>query len=395
MWPGIANIAGGVTLDLSDLSTVQVSKDKSTVSVAPGARWGDVFAVLDAHSLAALGGRVSTVGVGGLTLGGGISAFSPRYGFTCDTVKNFEVVLASGAIVQANAKQNRDLFYALRGASNNFGVVTRIDLEAFPQGPFWGGGTNHDIATTPQQLKAAADLASASPYDEFASLVQTYTYIAGLGSFVSNTMHYTKTASDQEVPAFFKPFTDIPNTGSTLRVGNLSSFGAEGAAGSPHGYRASLAEITVGDSLEVLTAAVDAWNKSIASLQSVSGLMYQLLLEPIPEGAYKRAAPGTNSLGLEGARGGLTVVGVAVGWTDAVDDALVEQTSKQVVADIEHEAKRLGQYNKFVYLNYASPWQKVIESYGAESVAKLKKVSKRYDPKGVFQKRVPGGFKLP
>lgn len=235
MWAGAANIASpGVTIDLQGLSTTKVSQDKSIASVGPGSRWGQVYREVEKVRRVVAGGRVGTVGVGGLTLGGGISSWSPRYGWTADTVKNFEIVLADGKVVNANERENSDLLYALRGGSNNFGVVTRIDFNAYEQGDIWGGNVNYKIDTLPQQLKAMSDLASAANYDKFSSLVQGIGYSDQDGYSISNTLHYTKA---EAYPAFFKPFTDILSTSNSLRFGNLSNFADEGAAGNPTGFR--------------------------------------------------------------------------------------------------------------------------------------------------------------
>jgi len=230
---GTANIDSGVTLDLSDLDNISLSHDKSVISAGPGALWADVYAVLEPQNLIVAGGRVSTVGVGGLSIGGGISFFSPRYGFTCDTIVNFEVVLANGAIVNTNTQHNSDLLHALRGGSNNFGVVTRVDLKTYEQGPFWGGNVLYGLDTAPQQLKAISELASASQFDEYASLISAFALTAS-GGAVSNTLQYTKNV---ENPVTLKPFVDIPHFSSSLRIANASSFASEGNDGSPPGHR--------------------------------------------------------------------------------------------------------------------------------------------------------------
>lgn len=102
-------------------------------SVEPGAVWKDVyFSLLHNGNVTVTGGRDGGVGVGGFLLGGGNSYHTTRNGFGCDTVINYEVVLANGSIVDANANKNADLWRALKGGGMNFGIVTRFDMEAMP-----------------------------------------------------------------------------------------------------------------------------------------------------------------------------------------------------------------------------------------------------------------------
>ncbi|KAJ2967545.1 hypothetical protein NUW58_g10423 [Xylaria curta] len=155
-----------------------------------------------------------------------------------------------------------------------------------------------------------------------------------------------------------------------------------------------LATTSIGSSLPVLTAAFNAWNNSIVAFDESVGVISQLLVEPIPRIAYRAAPSGTNVLGLNDEEGGMVVLGLAVGWLDEADDALVTRVAQKIIAEIDAEAKELGEFFEFKYLNYAMEWQDVIGGYGAESLAKLQKVSRRFDPQAVFQRNVPGGFKV-
>jgi FAD/FMN-containing dehydrogenase len=231
---GAANIDGGVTIDLSRLNAIKVSEDRKTVSVGPGAKWGQVYDKLDGLGLSVAGGRASTVGVGGLTTGGGISYFSPRYGWTCDNVSNFQVVLADGSVVDANEEQNADLHIALRGGINNFGVVTRFDFIAFEQGQLWGGSLFHTLDTIDENLKAFDDFASAEDYDEYASLITSFGFAAGRGAGVVNSVEYTKPLENLPV---FEPFLQIPNVMSTMRLAGMADISKEQGAFSPYGLR--------------------------------------------------------------------------------------------------------------------------------------------------------------
>ena len=250
---GWANIDGGVTLDLSALNATTVSKDSSTVFVGPGAGWSDISKKLDSLNLAVAGGRVSDVGVGGLSLGGnelasqtqlltsaneslgGMSFFSPRRGWACDGVVNFEIVTANGRILNANAKENSDLWTALRGGSNNFGVVTRLDLTTFNQGKLWGGGIFYPISTAAEQIAAFYGLITATPYDEFASITQIFGFSPSTGAGTLNFAVYTKPI---ENPPTYQPFTKIrPQLFNTFRTSNLTDFTDEQAALSLTGLR--------------------------------------------------------------------------------------------------------------------------------------------------------------
>lgn len=232
---GAANIGStGVTIDLRGLNSIELSADKKTVSVGPGAKWGQVYEKLDELNLCVAGGRAAPVGVGGLSTGGGISYFSPRYGWTCDTVVNYQVVLADGSIVNANESENPELLQALRGGSNNFGIVTRVDLRTFEQGKLWGGVLYHAVDTIDTQLKAFEAFNSADKYDEYASLITSFGYAAGRGSGIVNNLEYTKPV---ERPPVFEDFMKIPAVMNTMRISNMSDISKEQGSFSTNGLR--------------------------------------------------------------------------------------------------------------------------------------------------------------
>lgn len=110
------------------LNATSYDTDTKLASVEPGAKWRDVYDALTPHGVTTTGGRADLVGVGGFITGGGYSFYHGARGFACDNVQNFEVVLADGQIVNANANENADLWKALKGSSGNLGFVTRFDL---------------------------------------------------------------------------------------------------------------------------------------------------------------------------------------------------------------------------------------------------------------------------
>lgn len=391
---GAANIASGVTLDLAHLDAITVSSDQSTVSVGPAATWGEVYSTLDPLNLTVAGGRSGGVGAGGLALGGGISFHSPRVGFTADTVTNFQVVLADGRVV--DSKDDPDLDWSLRGGSNNFGVVTRVDLAPISQGKLWGGNVYSLFDdTVDAQLKAFVGISDAATYDEYASLIMTLAYDGSTGMrLVANAIEYTKPEPN---PPVFQPLMDIPSIASTMRIDSMASISAELAQSSPDGRRVFYMTVTHGNTLPMLEAVRDAWTASVDAVKGVGGITWSLSLEPLPPAIYERHAH-DNAMGLTG-RGGkaLVVTLLTALWSDAADDAAIEAAGEALFEDIMGAAQGLGEYDPYLYLNYANTagWQgSPIASYGWGSAARLRQTSAKVDPSGVFQKKVPGGFKL-
>jgi len=137
--PGLGVCDDGLVVDLSRLRGIRVDPKDKTVRVEGGCLWGDVDHATHGFGLAVPSGFVSTTGVGGLTLGGGIGYLSRKYGLTIDTLLSVDVVLADGRLVTASAKENSDLFWAVRGGGGNFGVVTSFLFQAGPVDTVYGG----------------------------------------------------------------------------------------------------------------------------------------------------------------------------------------------------------------------------------------------------------------
>ncbi|KAI9767078.1 MAG: hypothetical protein M1839_004635 [Geoglossum umbratile] len=136
---GSSSTEGGIVIDLSLLRAVTVDPAAKTISVQGGALWADVDTAAAAHGLAAVGGTVNHTGVGGLTLGGGWGWLTPRYGMVIDNLLSATVVLADGSVAKASETENSDLFWAIRGAGQNFGVVVEFVFRAYEQGAVWAG----------------------------------------------------------------------------------------------------------------------------------------------------------------------------------------------------------------------------------------------------------------
>ncbi|KAI8716225.1 AGC/RSK protein kinase [Fusarium sp. LHS14.1] len=138
--PEWASIQDGLLISTDRLNSLHYDENSKIVSIAAGNRWGMVYRYLEKFGVLVTGGHSAPVGCVGQITGCGNSPWFHKYGWSCDNVLNFEVVVTGGKIINANRDENADLWWALKGGSNNFGIVTRMDMSTFPvpEG-VWGG----------------------------------------------------------------------------------------------------------------------------------------------------------------------------------------------------------------------------------------------------------------
>ena len=137
--PGFGTVDDGLVIDLSGMRNVQVDPAAGVARAGGGALWGDFDHATNAFGLSTTGGVISTTGVGGLTLGGGIGYLARKYGLSCDNLIAADVVTADGRLLRASEDENADLFWALRGGGGNFGVATSLEFRLHPVGNIVGG----------------------------------------------------------------------------------------------------------------------------------------------------------------------------------------------------------------------------------------------------------------
>ncbi|SDE46111.1 FAD/FMN-containing dehydrogenase [Pricia antarctica] len=150
---GLGLCDGGLVLDLSGIKFVRVDTSNKTVRVGGGNIWGEVDHATHPFGLAVPSGIISTTGVGGLTLGGGVGYLSRKYGLTIDNLLEADMVLGDGSFVTVNAVKNKDLFWAIRGGGGNFGVVTSFKFQAHPVKTIFGGPTLWPIEQTEEIME--------------------------------------------------------------------------------------------------------------------------------------------------------------------------------------------------------------------------------------------------
>lgn len=295
----------------------------------------------------------------------GVSYFSPRYGFICDLVENFEVVLATGDIVNANKNENSDLWKALRGGGNNFGIVTAITLQTFEQGPFWGGQTFHSIDQRQNIFREHAELASAHPYDPYAHFINTIIFLNITQSwFISNSLQYTKSDPPVAVPPeVFKPFVAIPQTPvmpgappNTIRVDNVTAFSREYAANTLYPKRWLFAVISFAPDADFMEEFFQMTNSAMEQFFGLDGFQLVLNYQPVPSimSERKRAV---DSLGPIQTEGDLVFIHWALSYdnNERDSDDVVQDAVKELFEEAKAKAKRLGVYRSYQQVRLAKP----------------------------------------
>jgi FAD/FMN-containing dehydrogenase len=162
---GLGICDDGLVIDLAPMKSTRVDAAARTVTVGGGCTWGDVDRATHEFGLATPSGIVSTTGVGGLTLGGGIGHLTRKCGLTIDNLLSADVVLANGSLVKANADENVDLFWTIRGGGGNFGVVTAFTFKLHPIDTIYGGPMLYELSETAAVMKWYRDLITKAPDD--------------------------------------------------------------------------------------------------------------------------------------------------------------------------------------------------------------------------------------
>jgi FAD/FMN-containing dehydrogenase len=162
---GLGICDDGLVIDLASIKYTRVDPAAHTVTAGGGCVWGDVDHATHVFGLATPSGIISTTGVGGLTLGGGVGHLTRKCGLSIDNLVSADVVLANGKFVKANADENSDLFWALRGGGGNFGVVTAFTFKLHPIDMIYGGPMLYELSETADVMKWYRDLIPAAPDD--------------------------------------------------------------------------------------------------------------------------------------------------------------------------------------------------------------------------------------
>lgn len=375
---GLAVCEGGLMIDMSLMRGVWVDPKGMLGRAQAGCTLADVDAETQVHGLAAVLGFVSATGVAGLTVGGGFGYLTRRFGWTCDTVRSMEVVTGEGEVLRAAADENAELFWALRGGSGNFGIVTSFEYELFPVGPEVLGGAlafraedaravyeqyRKLTASAPRELTTVAVARIAPPAPWLPKEVHGKPIIA---LFVC----YSGAIADGEkllapLRAFGKPVADIITRRPYTQMQSLLD------ATQPKGRRYYwkshyLAGIDPG--------LVDAALASFAKIPSPhSGIIFFQL-----DGALNELPADHSPAGNRDAK---FVLNIASSWEKADADAENIAWTRELFEG----SKQFSTGG--AYLNFMTEDEghdRVRAAYGKSTLAKLSALKEKYDPRNLF-----------
>ena len=329
----------------------------------------------------------------GLTLGGGLSFFSNRYGWACDNVDSYELVTASGSIIHVSANSYPDLYWGLRGGGGNFGVVTQFNLNTIVQGKMWGGARYFRNNSFPAVLDAYYNFATkGSTQDPDAAQIVSFGYLAGMGYLGSAQLHYIKPVENASV---FHEFNAIPAIQSSTGIRTHSELVILLDEGVPYGIRNTYWNMSFKVNRDFFTFIIDTLFARLPSIIDVAGILPAMSIQAITTPQLTQMQKnGGNALGLDPCEGPYFILNLATSWNNSADDARIFKFHANFFDTVKSEAKSRGLDNNFIYMNYASQFEDPIAGYGAANKEKLKEISRKYDPTQVFQELNPGYFKL-
>jgi len=368
------NVAGkavcddGIVIDLSQMKGMRVDPGNRTARAEAGLTWGEFDRETQAFGLATTGGAVSTTGIAGLTLGGGIGWLQRRHGLTCDNLLSADVVTADGRFLTASETENPDLFWGLRGGGGNFGIVTSFEYRLHPLGQVLGGPVLHPFEAAQEAFGFFREFMNSAP-DEVSGAF-------GLGPLPDG----------QRAVFLFVCYAGLPEEGEKV-IAPMRAFGSplEDLI-QPMAYcdvqQAFDADFPFGlknywKSSNVASLSDDAIDTMAAFMESAPSLMPMVLVERLG-GAVARVPAEATAFGHREAEYDLIIA--AIWGDDAEQEAHIDWARSFWDAMQPYSTDT-------VYVNYLSEEgeERVRAAYGGDHYTRLVELKRKYDPENVFR----------
>jgi FAD/FMN-containing dehydrogenase len=367
---GRSTIEGGLMIDLAPMKGIHVDAKARTVRVQGGVNWGEFNRETQLHGLATTGGAISTTGVAGLTLGGGLGWLMGKYGLTADNLISAEVVTADGSVLTASAAENPDLFWALRGGGGNFGVVSSFEFRLHSVGPMITGGlVVHPFEKAGEMLRYYRQLTASLP-DEMVVFAALGHAPDGSGTSIAALVvaHCGSLAEGEAAVKTIRSFG--PPVMDALGPMPYSAINAMLDAGNPQGalnyWKANFVP-------ELSDGAIDTVVKAFAACTSpMSSILFEHL-----HGAACRVAVADTAFPHRAAGYNMLCLGQ---WLEASDS----QRNIGWVRDTYAAMKPYMSSGRYVnYMNEDELTEGAASAYGPNH-ARLREIKRKYDPENVF-----------
>ncbi|ESK82229.1 putative fad dependent oxidoreductase [Moniliophthora roreri MCA 2997] len=383
----------GVQISMSRFNGVEYDESSSTVKIGAGQVWSDVYTLLAPSGVSVVGGRVPGVGVGGLALGGGYSLHTDQRGLTIDNIVSHDLVLPNGTFVKVINETDSDLFFALKGGFNNFGIVTSFTMQAYPQTDVWAA-----IITYPMNASSTVH-----------QIVENWSANNTDMKAVAITVYSASGTSEDESPLLTILFYDAPMPSSGLFDGYLNVPGATvnspgtisfpdavttlngdlGALNPPRTARHTVpvSHYTVG----ILDEMKSQFEKIIAETKASNRSFIALTIAPEP---FAQPNGHSTDSAYPHPPGRFVCPSVLeVHWEDPASDEFFVNAIAEAQRAIQARAIEEGQSfsDDILYNNYA-PANTPLELIYGDNLGRLREIKRRIDPENVMG--LAGGFKV-
>jgi FAD/FMN-containing dehydrogenase len=373
---GNATCDGGLVIDLSAMKSIAIDEARGTARAEAGLLWGEFDSATAEHGLATTGGLVSTTGIAGFTLGGGLGWLMRKHGLACDNLLGADVITANGESLRVSSSEHPELLWGLRGGGGNFGVATSFEYQLHPVSMVTGGMALHTLEQAPAALRFLREFAGAAP-DELTSFGAFITAppmpmipaeLQGRIVLALVVCHAGDLDAGERLiaplrqfgPPAFEHFGAMPYT-------VLQTMFDAGAPRGMHNYWKSAYLPELSD------AAIDAM------LPFVSGMRSPLTAVHLHhmEGAVSRVPAGATAFSHRRAAYAFNVVGM---WADAAESDLHTQWVRDLYAAVQP-------HTSGTYVNFLGDegQDRVRAAYGPETYARLEQLKAQYDPDNFFR----------
>ena len=369
---GNALCDGGLVIDLTGLRKVTVDPVRRRAWAEGGATWADFDAATQAHGLATTGGAVSSTGIAGLTLGGGIGWLMRKHGLACDNLASVDLVTAAGTVVRASTGEHPELFWGLRGGGGNFGVATAFEYRLHPVATIYGGLVVHPFPRAMEVLQFYRDFAARAP-DEVTVNAVLLTGPDGQPAVGIAGCHCGSLAEGERVMKPLKSFgPPVMDHMGPIPYGA----GLQKMIDGPFGY--GMRNYWKSNFLNRLDDAL--FGALIEAYAGVPSPRSAILIEQ-GGGAVAAVSPDETAVNFRDAPFNLLIVSM---WTEATDDAANRDWARALF-----EASRPFDAAQ-AYVNYLGAeaddgGDRIKAAYGPDKYARLARLKAHYDPGNLFR----------